>query len=328
MLTRILLSFLLCLTMTCNAAVVSRIYNFSDGSILTALQLNSEFNNLVNGVNSLDDTNIITNANIDPVKLSSTIAGDGLARNGSTGILSVGVDGVTIETAGDAIQLKDLGITNAKIAEATITGTKLVDGTIGSTKIADGNITSAKLASDSVTTIKILDANVTGAKIAASTILSGNIADGAVTVNRLFSKAPSGTPAAGGNLLISSPSGSQTVTNTTTQVLTGDLVLTAVPRPVKLEIQSSGTSSARIYCGSSTGANCSVQFFRNGTLISTQELGYQAAGTIFSPCSAFSFTDTSPGSAGATVTYSVKLSAPASTSAVIENCAMTAAERL
>ena len=47
---------------------------------------------------------------------ATAIAGDGLAA--SSGVLAVGVDDSTIETSGDALRLKDDGVTGAKLAPA------------------------------------------------------------------------------------------------------------------------------------------------------------------------------------------------------------------
>lgn len=112
---KLILSLFLISTVA-NAAVVSRIHTFTDGSILTASQLNTEYNNIVDNINSLDNDNLSNSANIDPKKVAASVAGDGLGRNGSTGILSVNVDSSTIETSGDSLRVKDGGITTAKLA--------------------------------------------------------------------------------------------------------------------------------------------------------------------------------------------------------------------
>lgn len=82
------------------------------------------------------------------IRLDASSAGAGLAF--TTGVLSVNVDGSTLEINSDTLRVKDLGIT------------------------------AAKLAADSVTTAKILDANVTNAKIAAG-VDAVKIADGSVS---------------------------------------------------------------------------------------------------------------------------------------------------
>lgn len=56
------------------------------------------------------------------------IDGNGLSKSGNT--LSVNVDGTTIEIVGDALRIKDLGVTGAKIANTTIDLTTKVTGTL------------------------------------------------------------------------------------------------------------------------------------------------------------------------------------------------------
>ncbi|MEE8169128.1 MAG: hypothetical protein V3T70_01140 [Phycisphaerae bacterium] len=62
-------------------------------------------------------------------QLGATPAGDGLTL--SAGVLAVSVDGVTIETASDALQLKDDGITAAKLAAALAAVVPQVAITVG-----------------------------------------------------------------------------------------------------------------------------------------------------------------------------------------------------
>lgn len=142
------------------AATVSRIKTFSDGDILTASDLNVEFDNVVDGVNSISNDNIATNAAISPAKISANIKGDGITRNTTTGALSVNVDDVTIELVSDDLALKD------------------------------GSVDTDKLVDDSVTTAKIVDESVTRAKVAvidqipAGTVVMFHTFNGAATIPR------------------------------------------------------------------------------------------------------------------------------------------------
>lgn len=70
-------------------------------------------------------------------KLNADVAGNGLAS--SSGVLSVNVDGSSIEISSDTLQVKALGITNAMLA-GSIAYSKL--------SIASGDIVAAKLAAD------------------------------------------------------------------------------------------------------------------------------------------------------------------------------------
>jgi len=142
------------------AGLVSRIHTFSDGDILTADQMNAEFDNVVDGVNSITDDNIASGAAINPVKISSNIAGSGLTRNTSTGQLTPTVDGTTIEVGGSGLKVKSGGIGTTQIADA-VAGSGLakngsaidvqVDGSTleinsDTLRVKDGGITQAKRA--------------------------------------------------------------------------------------------------------------------------------------------------------------------------------------
>jgi hypothetical protein len=120
-----------------HAAPVSRVTNFSDGQVLTASQLNSEFNNLISGgINSINNANIADSAAIVPSKLSATIKGDAIERDGTTGALSVKVDDVSIEIDADNLAVKDDGIVTAKIDDEAVTTAKIDDGAVTQAKRA------------------------------------------------------------------------------------------------------------------------------------------------------------------------------------------------
>ena len=130
--------------------------------------------------------------------LKADVAGDGLSY--SSGVIAVGVDGSTIELSSDAVRVKDLGITTAKIAADAVTGAKIADDSINSEHYVDGSIDLAHLAADSVNGSKIVDNAinsehytdgsidrvhlaadiVNGSKIADDSIDSEHIADGSV----------------------------------------------------------------------------------------------------------------------------------------------------
>ncbi len=171
--TRKVLLLGLLVTGSIYAATVSRITTFEDGNVLFASDLESEFDNLVDNINALDNDNIAAGANISPAKIAATIAGDGIARNGSTGILEVNDDNSTLEIVGDVLRVKDAGITLAKQANLTAlsvignatnasatptaitagsdghvlrrSGTAVGFGTLAASAITDGSITQAKL---------------------------------------------------------------------------------------------------------------------------------------------------------------------------------------
>ena len=130
--------------------------------------------------------------------LKANVAGNGLSY--SSGVIAVGVDGSTIELSSDAVRVKDLGITTAKIAADAVTGAKIADDSINSEHYVDGSIDLAHLAADSVNGSKIVDNAinsehytdgsidrvhlaadiVNGSKIADDSINSEHIVDGSV----------------------------------------------------------------------------------------------------------------------------------------------------
>lgn len=97
-------------------------------------------------------------------QIAAAVAGAGLSKNGTTGVLDVNVGGpISIST--DAITI--------------------AAGAITSTYIGSGAVTSTGLASDSVTTAKVADGAITGPKIASSvagTGLSRNASTGVLSV--------------------------------------------------------------------------------------------------------------------------------------------------
>lgn len=121
---------------------------------------------------------------------------------------SIQVDNTTIELASGVLQVKDAGIsaakiasnavTTAKILDANVTTDKILDANVTTAKIADGNVTAVKLASDAVTTVKILDSNVTTAKIADANVTTVKILDANVTAAKLASGVADGTTITGG----------------------------------------------------------------------------------------------------------------------------------
>ena len=94
---------------------------------------------------------------------------------------SIGIEGddTTISTkAGNnkiTIEVKDGGISTAKLADKAVTSTKLADGAVGTTqlgnkavttaKLADGAVTTTQLGNNAVTTTKLNDGAVTEAKL-------------------------------------------------------------------------------------------------------------------------------------------------------------------
>lgn len=79
----------------------------------------------------------IENGAITADKIAAAVAGNGLT-GGAGFALSVGVDGSTIEIATDALQVKDLGISTAKIADGAASFVKLLSTDWSSSNAASG----------------------------------------------------------------------------------------------------------------------------------------------------------------------------------------------
>lgn len=81
----------------------------------------------------------------DIYNIDSSVAGNGLAGGNGTA-LSVNTDGSTLEISSDALRVKDLGITTAKLNDLACTTAKIDDLSITTGKIAATAITRAKMA--------------------------------------------------------------------------------------------------------------------------------------------------------------------------------------
>ena len=82
--------------------------------------------------------------------LMSAAAGDGLAA--SSGVLSVGVDDSSIETSGDALQVKASGITNAMLAGS------IANGKLANSTVAFGGVSLALGGTDATPAFNLSDA--------------------------------------------------------------------------------------------------------------------------------------------------------------------------
>lgn len=142
-------------------AVFSRIKSWVSNEVLTASDLNAEFNNLLNNTipASIEDYSA-------DVSTMQSVADPG----------GVGTESLATTLAGELTRLRFAikriaGGAQWYSASASSLGT----GGIVTAALADGSVTAAKLASDAVTTAKILDANVTAAKLATGAVTPAKI---------------------------------------------------------------------------------------------------------------------------------------------------------
>lgn len=131
--------------------------------------------------------------------LAAGVAGSGLAL--TTGVLSVNVDNSTIEIATDTLQVKDLGITNAKIANTTINLTTKVTGTL---PIANGGTNSSSALNNN----RIMVSS-TGSIVEAAALTNGQLLIGSTGAAPVAANITAGT-----GISVTNGAGSITIANT------------------------------------------------------------------------------------------------------------------
>lgn len=95
----------------------SGVYSIADGGVDTTQLADGSVTVGKIGSNAVTADKINADA-VTAAKINADVAGDGLVPNGTTGALDVNADDSTLEISGDALQVKDLGITEAKLATA------------------------------------------------------------------------------------------------------------------------------------------------------------------------------------------------------------------
>lgn len=167
------------------------------------------------------DTADIANAAVTVDKISSGLAGSGLA-GGAGSALSVNVDDSTIEINSDTLRVKDAGIVAAKIADGVITG-----GTAGAgVKIAADTITNANINASAA----IADTKLATIATAGKVSNSATTATSANTANAIVARDASGNFTAG--TITAALSGNATTATTLATArnfsITGDITASAV----------------------------------------------------------------------------------------------------
>jgi hypothetical protein len=124
---------------------------------------------------------------------AALIAGDGLAASG--GVLALGVDDSTIETSGDALRLKDAGITLAKMAANSVDSDQYVDGSIDlihmsansvdSDQYVDGSIDLVHMSANSVDSDQYVDGSIDLIHMSANSVDSDQYVDGSIDTDHL-----------------------------------------------------------------------------------------------------------------------------------------------
>lgn len=327
------------------AGTISQITTFQDGNVLTASQLNNEFGQIISTINSLDNDNIASGANINPSKIDPSIAGDGIAV--ATGVLAVNDDDSTLTIVGDVLQMKDDGTTGAKLA-AAVAGSGLVQDGSGNLDVNPDNVgveisgDAVQLKDLGVTTAKLNNDAVTTGKIATGAVQTTDIADDNVTQAKLENKnvTTNGSDPGAGGLVYSSSCG--TYSNATTgytDVTNLSVTLTTTGRPVMLMVVADGTNASGLGCqfgaiGQTTRyPDAQFAFLRGAGIISENRVGKTSrtaetaglADEIRVPGSSFMYVDNP---AAGTYTYKVqgKSNKAATAQAIAQDCRLLAYE--
>lgn len=144
---------------------ITATYDDAAGTLTIDADLDGDITSIVagNGLTTPDGSSGDVTINV--------VGGDGITANADE--IEVTVDDSTIElSASDgtgAVQVKDGGISTAKLAEAAVTSTKIGDAAVGTDKIADANVTTGKIADDAVTAAKLADTAVTAGSYGSTT---------------------------------------------------------------------------------------------------------------------------------------------------------------
>lgn len=116
-----------------------------------------------------------------------TTANCGITANADD--IQVNVDGSTIEINSNALRIKDLGVTTAKLQAGAVTTVKIQDDAVTTSKIIDNAITNAKMADNSVNTAEIVDNAITIDKMADNSVNTAEIVNSAVTTDKINNSA-------------------------------------------------------------------------------------------------------------------------------------------
>lgn len=128
-------------------------------------------------VNMLSDTTEILPANGSPITVQNT--------NG-TFLLDLNTDDITVEVNSNGqVQIKDGGVSTAKLANAAVTSAKVATNAIATANIQDNAVTSAKIANAAVTSAKIADGAVTSGKLASNSVTTIKVVDNAITFAKI-----------------------------------------------------------------------------------------------------------------------------------------------
>lgn len=114
--------------------------------------------NIIGGTTPTGPASGVLDGNYPGPGLAASVAGNGLAE--TSDVLSVNVDGTTIEINSDALRVKDDGITAAKIAADAVGSSEIAADAVGSSEIAADAVGASELADDSVASANIINDSI------------------------------------------------------------------------------------------------------------------------------------------------------------------------
>lgn len=298
-------------------ALYSRVKTWVSNEILTASDLNAEFDNIVNN----SDIGSLTGYSANVTEMQTTADPGG-----------VGTESLASSAAEEITRLRYMikWITGA--AQWYVhTGRNLGTGALSvqTDDLATNSVTTVKITDLNVTTGKIADLGVTSGKLAANAVIAGKLADGAVdTTARIADGVVTQAKRATATSSVSSSSGSYSTTSTSAVDVTNlSVTITASGRPVLLMLMASSTDAYIGMIPNDPSDLYYLTFVRTSTTISSNSIRAQdltVNGEDFPP-SAFQFIDTSPGTGS--VTYKVQIrSGTAAATVYLVNVLLAAVE--
>ena len=281
-------------------ALFSRIKTWVSNEVLTAADLNAEFDN------------ILTNSR-------------------ATSITGYSADTTTMQTTADPYPGSSESLASSVAEELTrlryvikqMSGqTQWYIDPVGS--LSTGGIDAANLASNAVTTVKINNLAVTTAKIDDLGVTTGKIAANAVTRAKLASLANLSSTGTGAALAVTGT----TITTLCTRTFTG------TGRPIALIFQGDSDAAQTPYLRVNNAAGAEARgyllFYRDSTILAKYVLGAKStggtAGDLYLPPSAFTYVDTAATSSP--VTYYIKAAGLTSDDVVTANYSVLLAYEL
>jgi len=110
--------------------------------------------------------------------LAVFMAGPGLASQ--SGSIGVTTDGATLEVDSDTVQVKDLGITTAKLQNDAVTLAKMAANSVDSDQYVDGSIDLIHMSANSVDSDQYVDGSIDLVHMSANSVDSDQYVDGSI----------------------------------------------------------------------------------------------------------------------------------------------------